>query len=167
MATIKAAVGSRYARTSRIWHHDDSGYSILSSSDDCWMAAPVRVPDHLWEHFFWCHLWEYNAGLPVPLANLISDVFLSLFQCFPIAYSWERFSPQSATSLTYDPLSGPAPVGTCLPNGLTIPGLYVFSALNAFTDWSLALLPIVMLWNVNLPRTTKWMVSGLLGCCAM
>lgn len=45
---------------------------------------------------------------------------------------------------------------------VTIPASYVHTALNAATDWIMALLPIVTIWNLNMPRVTKFWAYLLL-----
>jgi hypothetical protein len=45
---------------------------------------------------------------------------------------------------------------------VTIPASYVHTALNAVTDWIMALLPIVTIWNLNMPRITKFWAYLLL-----
>ncbi|KAI5202313.1 hypothetical protein E4T39_04811 [Aureobasidium subglaciale] len=45
---------------------------------------------------------------------------------------------------------------------VTIPASYVHTALNAATDWIMALLPIVTIWNLNMPRITKFWAYLLL-----
>ncbi|KAI4725367.1 hypothetical protein E4T49_06884 [Aureobasidium sp. EXF-10728] len=43
-----------------------------------------------------------------------------------------------------------------------IPASYVHTALNATTDWIMALLPIVTIWKLNMPRITKFWAYLLL-----
>ncbi|KAG9668297.1 hypothetical protein KCU99_g6480, partial [Aureobasidium melanogenum] len=39
---------------------------------------------------------------------------------------------------------------------VVIPASYVFTALNAVMDWTMALLPISTIWHLNMPKTTKF-----------
>jgi hypothetical protein len=39
---------------------------------------------------------------------------------------------------------------------VVIPASYVFTGLNAALDWIMALLPISTIWNLNMPKTTKF-----------
>lgn len=43
-----------------------------------------------------------------------------------------------------------------------IPASYVHTALNAATDWVMAMLPIVTIWKLNMPRITKFWAYLLL-----
>lgn len=96
-----------------------------------------------------------------------TDMILAIVQCLPVSYYWLRYTPQSPTSLNYDPTSGPPPQGHCLSQGLTIAGLYIYSASGVLCDWILGLLPVAMLWKVKMPTGTRLMLAALLGCGAM
>ncbi|MDV3182287.1 MAG: hypothetical protein Q8869_00190 [Candidatus Phytoplasma australasiaticum] len=39
---------------------------------------------------------------------------------------------------------------------VVIPASYVFTALNAIMDWTMALLPISTIWHLNMPKMTKF-----------
>ena len=47
--------------------------------------------------------------------------------------------------------------------GVVIPATYVHTALNAATDWIMALLPILTIWKLSMPRITKFWAYLLLG----
>ncbi|KAG9533671.1 hypothetical protein KCU93_g284, partial [Aureobasidium melanogenum] len=47
--------------------------------------------------------------------------------------------------------------------GVVIPASYVHTALNATTDWIMALLPIFTIWKLSMPRITKFWAYLLLG----
>ena len=50
---------------------------------------------------------------------------------------------------------------------VVIPASYVHTALNAATDWIMALLPIVTIWKLNIPRITKFWAYLLLALGAV
>lgn len=79
-----------------------------------------------------------------------------VIQCWPIPYIWERY----ATTLDRS-------TGNCLPRGIVLGGTYLHSIISAGSDWALALLPIVMLWNVQMPTGIKLIVGGIVACGAM
>ncbi|KAF7916784.1 uncharacterized protein EAE98_010506 [Botrytis deweyae] len=76
-----------------------------------------------------------------------------VIQCWPIPYIWERY----ATTLDRS-------TGNCLPRGIVLGGTYLHSIISAGSDWALALLPIVMLWNVQMPTGIKLIVGGIVAC---
>ncbi|TGO50137.1 hypothetical protein BCON_0191g00160 [Botryotinia convoluta] len=79
-----------------------------------------------------------------------------VIQCWPIPYIWERY----ATTLVRSP-------GSCLPRGIVLGGTYLHSIISAGSDWALALLPIVMLWNVQMPTGIRLIVGGIVACGAI
>lgn len=44
---------------------------------------------------------------------------------------------------------------------------YFFSAVSIFTDWAIAILPGVLLWNVQMKRRVKGSVAVILGLAAL
>ncbi|KAI9844190.1 MAG: hypothetical protein M1838_002293 [Thelocarpon superellum] len=82
-------------------------------------------------------------------ASWISIFVATLLLCQPIAYNWDK---------SID--------GTCVnPNAVFISGL----SINLFTDLCIVLLPIPMIWQIQINRAEKWAVLGafILGgfCC--
>ena len=70
----------------------------------------------------------------------VSIFFATLFNCTPIAYNWDK-------SIN----------GSCInPQALFLSGL----AINLFTDICIVLLPIPMVWQIQINRTEKFAVSG-------
>jgi hypothetical protein len=71
--------------------------------------------------------------------------FVTLFQCSPISYFWFRMDG-----------------GTCV-NVYVIIGLtYLYSAVSAICDFTFGLLPIFMVWNLNMARDAKLMLIPIL-----
>ena len=70
-------------------------------------------------------------------------------QCRPLAASWGEVK------------------GECMDVGVLITLTYVVSGLNIATDWFCALLPIPLLWNVQLNRNAKLSVGVILGLGAL
>lgn len=79
-----------------------------------------------------------------------------VIQCWPIPLIWERY----ATTLVKS-------TGRCLPRKVILGGTYLHSIMSAGSDWALALLPIIMMWNVQMPTGTRLIVCGIVACGAM
>ncbi|KAF5876850.1 putative polytopic membrane protein [Botrytis fragariae] len=79
-----------------------------------------------------------------------------VIQCWPIPFIWERYATTPGRS-----------TGNCLPRGIVLGGTYLHSIISAGSDWALALLPIVMLWNVQMPTGIRLIVGGIVGCGAI
>ncbi|KAK7989527.1 hypothetical protein PG990_006393 [Apiospora arundinis] len=74
---------------------------------------------------------------------------LAAFQCLPVQHFWERIS---------DPKSN----GQCLSEDIITGTTYAAAAINAVADWILGLLPIALVWDLELNRRTKASVAGIL-----
>lgn len=83
------------------------------------------------------------------LAYGITWFFLILFACVPVDFSWKKVL--GATG------------GTCINPGAGLDVFYAQAALCAVSDFILGLLPIWILWSVDMPRRLKFTVAGLLG----
>lgn len=71
-------------------------------------------------------------------------VIAVLVRCKPISASWTG-------------------QGTCLDQSIIVTLTYVVSAVNILTDWSVAIMPAFILWNVQMKRKLKLMTGMILG----
>ncbi|ESZ94059.1 hypothetical protein SBOR_5535 [Sclerotinia borealis F-4128] len=78
-------------------------------------------------------------------------------QCWPISFIWEQYATTSPVYLTER-------TGSCVPKEIAVGASYVYSIISAGIDWALALLPIVMLWDVRIPTGVKVIVGGVVAC---
>ncbi|KAH7384393.1 hypothetical protein DE146DRAFT_770226 [Phaeosphaeria sp. MPI-PUGE-AT-0046c] len=76
--------------------------------------------------------------------NVIAFMYI-IFHCRPVSYAWD-------TSID----------GECNPAQTLADIYYATTAVNIVTDWFCALLPIALLWNVQLNRNAKLSVGVLL-----
>lgn len=83
------------------------------------------------------------------LMTLFAVVYLVLIsvQCQPISYFWLQFSGGE---------------GTCFPNGTMQWVTIVFSVGAAATDLLFGVLPIFVIWNLQMNPRAKAIVGGLL-----
>ncbi|KAI1346012.1 hypothetical protein F5Y01DRAFT_322422 [Xylaria sp. FL0043] len=73
----------------------------------------------------------------------IASLFAAIFQCAPVHFFWSQ----------YDPNLIPRPKGSCYVNG---PALVISSsALNSIGDIGILVLPILMVWHLQLPRSKR------------
>lgn len=77
--------------------------------------------------------------------------FIYIFQCSPVSHNWDK--------LVFKP-------GTCLPNKVMENISYAFSANDIFLNFTFALVPIPLLWNVQMTRKAKYSIYATmsLGC---
>ncbi|KAI3532113.1 integral membrane protein [Colletotrichum abscissum] len=81
---------------------------------------------------------------------VISTAFCCIvtFQCMPPSYFWRQLYGES---------------GSCHNFNLVAVTTITHSIILAMSDWCMGLLPIVLLWNINLNWRTKAVVATLLG----
>jgi hypothetical protein len=98
----------------------------------------LRIVVH--QHFRWP---LYAIIILTFLAALTGEIFL-LVQCKPVAATW-------------DPK-----LGTCVnPNSLLVVSYYI-SATAILTDWTCAIMPIFILWRIQLSTWVKISVGFIL-----
>lgn len=92
---------------------------------------------------------RYKIILYLLIAVSIITTFIAilavLIRCKPVAASWNPT------------------LGTCIDQSIIIALTYVVSAVNIATDWSVAIIPIFILWNIQMRRTLKRMIGLVLG----
>lgn len=79
--------------------------------------------------------------------------FMIIFQCHPVSYFWNRF----------DGIHKGTCVGASVVSGCT----YAHSALSVWADWTLALLPISLVWDLDMNPRTKVSVVIILALGAL
>ncbi|GKT48321.1 uncharacterized protein ColSpa_08502 [Colletotrichum spaethianum] len=93
------------------------------------------------------HRWIIYANLVVVWMISIAFFCIMTFQCMPPSYFWRQ--------LYGDP-------GSCIDLNIVPDATIAHSIISALSDWCMGLLPIALLWNVNLNRRTKVLVAILL-----
>jgi hypothetical protein len=90
----------------------------------------------------------------VVILELYSLGFFLLFvmQCLPSEYFWTRFTGGS---------------GSCINPDITVNATYAYSAISCAADWTLGLLPITLVWNLQMNPRTKLSVAAILALGAM
>ncbi|KAH8654192.1 hypothetical protein BGZ61DRAFT_594821 [Ilyonectria robusta] len=87
-------------------------------------------------------LWGLVAVSVIATLVAISAV---LVRCKPVAASWN-----------------PA-LGTCIDQSIIIALTYAVSVINIVTDWAVAVIPVFILWNLQMRKTLKKMIALVLG----
>lgn len=81
--------------------------------------------------------------------------FILTLQCMPVSYFWQR------VRLLLDPTSNVH--GHCMSLDTVIDMAYVYSVTATLCDLSLGLLPIFLVWNLQMNRRAKAALAGILG----
>ncbi|KAI0023085.1 cation-transporting ATPase 4 [Xylariomycetidae sp. FL0641] len=99
------------------------------------------------------HRWQRVVIRIILIFTVLYNAFyiiITIFQCRPIEFYWHR----------YDVLSDIT--GQCNDTDLATIPTYISFITSIITDWTLALIPISMVWHANLERRVKVSVSCVL-----
>lgn len=88
------------------------------------------------------------------LAGLVF-LFFMLLQCKPISYFWTRTAMD------------PAIEGYCIDINIIITMTYVYSVFAALCDFTVGILPIFLVRNLQMKRETKVALIGILSMACM
>lgn len=78
--------------------------------------------------------------------------FLFIFQCWPVSYFWNQY--RGAT-------------GYCINPTTVVVSFYAYSAISCVADWTFSIVPIFMVWNLQMDKKTKISVAVMLAFAAM
>ncbi|KAI0129103.1 hypothetical protein BJ170DRAFT_594920 [Xylariales sp. AK1849] len=90
---------------------------------------------------------QYVIMAMFTLMNLIAAFYI-IFQCNPVSAAWD--------------LTRMADPNYCRPAYILEDIYYATTAVNIFTDWATAVMPIPLLWNVRLNMNAKLSVGAIL-----
>ncbi|KAF3344851.1 hypothetical protein BJF96_g8484 [Verticillium dahliae] len=93
------------------------------------------------------HRWIIWINLAVVSVVSIAFFFLLVFQCSPVHFFWRQLYGIQ---------------GTCIDRNIVPYATIAHSVISALSDWCLGLLPIALLWNVDINRRTKVIIAILL-----
>jgi hypothetical protein len=90
------------------------------------------------------------------VTELYSLFFFLLFvlQCRPTSLFWLRYSASP-------------PNGSCLDAQVVANAFYGYSAISCVSDWTYSILPMFLVWKLQMSRRTKISVVGILAAGAM
>ncbi|KNG84893.1 integral membrane protein [Aspergillus nomiae NRRL 13137] len=93
------------------------------------------------------HKWILYGVMALSTAVGIVFLFLSIFQCQPVSYYWNRLWME----------------GHCLDMNSLLGVVYMYSAVAAACDFTMGLLPVSLIWRLQMDNRTKLAVAGILG----
>ncbi|KAH6721454.1 hypothetical protein DL95DRAFT_463428 [Leptodontidium sp. 2 PMI_412] len=92
-------------------------------------------------------IWTIRITMGLITLATVMDLFYTIFQCKPIRYFWLQFSGLP---------------GRCLPAPQVQAISIAYSAASAFADILFGVLPMCVLWNLQMNRKAKLIVGVLL-----
>jgi hypothetical protein len=90
----------------------------------------------------------------IAVTEIYSLAFLLLFMlaCRPSAYFWTQLTGGK---------------GTCVDTKIGIDAFYAYSAVSCVADWTLGVIPVFLVWNLQMNSRTKISVAAILAVGAM
>ncbi|KAJ5396776.1 hypothetical protein N7509_004889 [Penicillium cosmopolitanum] len=100
------------------------------------------------------HMWTlYSVMALTVLAGLVF-MFLMLLQCKPLSYFWTR--------MAFHPVVNKEGEGFCINMEIIVAMTYVYSVFAAVCDFTVGILPIFVVHQLQMKRQTKIAVIGIL-----
>lgn len=87
----------------------------------------------------------------VMMSTSISSIiffFVFIFQCNPVSFFWRRSQGEND--------------GKCLDPVIVVIGTYIYSVISVLCDWSMALLPWILVRNMKMSVREKFLVVFVL-----
>lgn len=97
------------------------------------------------------HTWILYAVMVLSTAVGIVFLFVSIFQCQPVSYYWNLLWME----------------GHCLDMDARLGIVYMYSGVAATCDFTMGILPVFLIWRLQMDRRTKVAVAGILGIACM
>uniref|UniRef100_L2G1A4 Integral membrane protein n=1 Tax=Colletotrichum fructicola (strain Nara gc5) TaxID=1213859 RepID=L2G1A4_COLFN len=94
------------------------------------------------------HVWILRALLLSTLVFGFLYLFLVAFQCRPVHVFWDE---------------GPRTPGHCFSKTVVLGTTFTAATLNCIADWTFGILPLFIVWSLDLRKKTKILVVLLLG----
>jgi len=79
-------------------------------------------------------------------------LFLFIFQCWPISHFWNQYRGGA---------------GHCINPRIIVSSFYAYSAISCAADWIFSILPIFMVWNLQMDKKVKIYVAVMLSFAAL
>jgi hypothetical protein len=92
------------------------------------------------------HKWIIYCAMAISVFTGGIFFFVTLFQCTPISYFWNKLES-----------------GYCVPIDVIIGLTFLYSACAIISDFTFAILPIFLIWGLNMPAKTRMMLIPVLG----
>ncbi|KAF4460971.1 integral membrane PTH11 [Fusarium albosuccineum] len=92
------------------------------------------------------HVWIIYGVMMMTVMTGIVFFFVTLFQCQPISFFWNKDQK-----------------GTCVPVDVIIALTYLYSACSVISDFTCAILPMFLVWKLNMGKKTKLALIPIMG----
>ncbi|KAL2838998.1 hypothetical protein BJY01DRAFT_257886 [Aspergillus pseudoustus] len=93
------------------------------------------------------HVWILYAIMSLSIIVGVLFFFFMVFECHPVDYFWNRFRMS----------------GKCLDTNIAVGIVYVYSVGAALSDLAIGILPVFLIWSLQMNKRSKIAVAGILG----
>ncbi|KAJ4370766.1 hypothetical protein N0V83_005288 [Neocucurbitaria cava] len=98
------------------------------------------------------HIWIIRIIMAVSAVVGVAYTSVVIFQCNPVSFWWDL---------------NPNHTGSCLSSTLVTNFTFVVSGLNAFADWTFALLPVLIVKDLHMRMRMKVVVASVIALAAI
>ena len=91
--------------------------------------------------------WIIHIVMSLTVLTGLVFFFVTLLQCMPLSYFWDKFSQ----------------TGRCIDIDVIIVLTFIYSGVSVLCDFTFALLPIFLVWNLNMSAKTRILLIPILG----
>lgn len=95
--------------------------------------------------------WIIYIVMCLTVVSGVAFFLVTLLQCNPISFFWNKFSQ----------------TGHCIPIDVIIGLTFFYSAVSVICDFTFAILPIFLVWNLNMSTKTKILLVPILGMACL
>ena len=92
------------------------------------------------------YTWTLRISIVILVIWSLVIFFIEIFQCTPVQAQWDFSIPNSR----------------CAPPELFVDGAFSFSVLTVTTDWFYAIIPIPMIWSIQMSVQKKMAIAFIL-----
>lgn len=160
MYNISSNIGIHYG-TGR--HHRDLTVDQVENAKHCWFFCYLF---YTWSmicskfsiaflllriSFKRIHTWIIYGAVLISVVAGLTFFFVIVFQCNPVTFFWNKRQN-----------------GTCVPNDVIVALGYTYSLFSIISDFTFAIIPGFLVWNLQLKRKAKIALIPLItmGCVA-
>jgi hypothetical protein len=92
------------------------------------------------------HRWIINIAMGLTVLTGLVFFFVTLLQCNPMSFFWNQKQ-----------------TGSCVPIDVIIALTFLYSVVSVICDFTFAILPVFLVWNLNMSLKTRSLLVPILG----
>jgi hypothetical protein len=115
------------------------------------------------------HKWIIYGAMAITAFTGIVFFFVTVFQCTPVSYFCKdsKSFPERNMLIMLSFSGNRLQPGYCVPMDVIIALTFLYSACAIISDFTFAILPIFLIWGLNMPSKTRMMLIPVLSMACM